>query len=125
MKLALLALCLLAAPAFAETHSPALSQYMGQLDCTTRKAVDQVSAGQPQPAAIALAVQECVPQPFTPEMRGLANSLRPSTRAERIAALTSSARLRFAVCEDNGMAGDRCIGMFSAAVDAPLNDASR
>lgn len=125
MKTVLLALCLVTSSVFAQPRTPALAQYMGQLDCTTLKAVNQVIAGTPRQDAIASAAEACVPAQFKPELRGLASSLRPATRAERIAALVSSANLRLTLCKDLNRVGDKCAAMFSPALDEATRDASQ
>jgi hypothetical protein len=123
MKSVLLALCLITSSAFAQTRTPALTQYMEQLDCTTQKAVDLEIAGKPRQNAIATAAEACVSLQFKPELQGLSPSLLASTRSERVTALTSSASLRLTLCKDQGLVGGQCTAMFSPTVVETIRDA--
>ena len=99
-------------PALSAPLSPALAQYMEQLDCTTTNSVEQLSLGVPRSLAVERSVAACVLPSFVPNQGGLASTNTPPTRAERLSTITSSVSLRLDLCERASRKGDACLKLF-------------
>lgn len=112
MKKIYLSLLFISASAFAQTTTPALEQYMQQLDCATAKALEQLDKGIQKHEAVASSASVCVPEPFVAEQGGLPTGLPAPTRAARIASLSDSAVLRLELCERSNVKTSACLKLF-------------
>jgi hypothetical protein len=112
MKMIIWSLLFLSATAFAEPRTPALAQYMRQLDCTTSMAVDQLGRGEGKMEAVASSATACVPEQFIAEQGGLPAEMAAPNRVARIASLVNSAVLRLDLCERSNVKASACLKLF-------------
>jgi hypothetical protein len=113
MKLIIAATALVSTAAWpAEPRSPALEQYMAQLQCVTKLSFHHIDAGVTTQAATLQAAESCTPLDFKAETAGLPDNFIPSTRAERIASQVRSVRFRMLLCARQNLSGARCVDMF-------------
>lgn len=118
MKKTFIALVLtLPAVCLAGPNTPALSQYMSLLQCSTKAAFGTAEGLAQNDASFARAAESCVPQDFKAELAGLPDRVTPSTRDEQVAALVRSLKTRKALCEQQKLSPPECIKMFAAAQD--------
>jgi hypothetical protein len=96
----------------AESQSPALVQYMAQLQCVTELSFRHISAGLERQGAVIQAAELCIPPQFRAETAGLSPNVIPSTRAERIESLVRSVKFRMYLCARQNLSGSACVAMF-------------
>jgi hypothetical protein len=101
----------------AAPNTPALIQYMGQLQCSTKAAFEKADIVRVSDASFVKAAEGCVPQDFKEELGGLPGNVKPTSREERVAGLVRSLKTRTSLCQQQSLSPSACIKMFAASED--------